>query len=60
MFVRVDDVEAHYARAVASGAGIVSELADHPGGHRQYVARDCGRHEWIFAQPLDGTGRGES
>jgi uncharacterized glyoxalase superfamily protein PhnB len=60
MFVRVDDVEAHCARAVASGAAIVSELADHRGGNRQYVARDCGRHEWIFAQPLDGTGRGES
>jgi uncharacterized glyoxalase superfamily protein PhnB len=60
MFVRVDDVEAHDARAVASGATIVSEAADHAGGHRQYVARDCGRHEWIFAQPLDATVEGES
>jgi uncharacterized glyoxalase superfamily protein PhnB len=52
MFVLVDDVEAHHARAIAAGAVIVSDLADHPGGHRQYVASDCGRHQWIFAQPI--------
>jgi uncharacterized glyoxalase superfamily protein PhnB len=58
MFVRVDDVEAHYAHAVASGAVIVSEVADHPGGHRQYVASDCGRQEWIFAQPIERADQG--
>jgi uncharacterized glyoxalase superfamily protein PhnB len=58
MFVRVDDVEAHYGQAVASGAVIVSEVADHPGGHRQYVASDCGHQEWIFAQPTERADQG--
>ena len=52
LFVLVDDVGAHHEQAVAGGAAIVSELAEHGGGHRQYVARDCGGHEWIFAEPL--------
>jgi uncharacterized glyoxalase superfamily protein PhnB len=51
MFVLVDDVDAHHARAVAAGATIVAELASHAGGHRQYIAADCGRQQWIFAQP---------
>jgi uncharacterized glyoxalase superfamily protein PhnB len=53
MFVFVDEVEAHHDRAVAAGATIVSELADHPGGNRQYVASDCGRQQWIFAEPTE-------
>jgi uncharacterized glyoxalase superfamily protein PhnB len=51
MFVRVADVDAHHARAVSAGASIVSEPASHPGGHRQYIASDCGGQQWIFAQP---------
>ena len=54
MFVQVEDVDVHYARAVAAGATIVSEPASHPGGHRQYIASDCGSQQWIFAQP-EGT-----
>jgi uncharacterized glyoxalase superfamily protein PhnB len=52
MFVRVDDVKRHHARAEAVGATVVSELAEHPGGHLQYVAADCGGQQWIFAQPV--------
>ena len=51
MFVLVEDVDAHHARAVAAGAEIVTELGSHPGGHRQYIAADCGGQQWIFAQP---------
>ena len=51
MFVLVDDVDAHHARAVGAGATIVSEPASHAGGHRQYIAADCGGQQWIFAQP---------
>jgi len=56
MFVLVDDVDAHHARAVAAGATIVSEPASHPGGHRQYIAADCGSQQWIFAQPEASDG----
>ena len=59
MFVQVDDVDAHHARAASAGATIVSELASHPGGHRQYIASDCGGQQWIFAQP-EGTGSDRS
>ena len=51
MFVLVDDVESHHSRAVEAGVTIVAEPASHAGGHRQYIAADCGRQQWIFAQP---------
>ena len=53
MFVTVDDVDAHRDRAVAAGATILWEVSEHPGGHRQYVAGDCGRQQWIFAEPIE-------
>lgn len=55
MFVIVDDVDAHRARAgEAPGATIVAEVQEHGGGHRQYIVSDCGGQQWIFAQPVAG------
>jgi uncharacterized glyoxalase superfamily protein PhnB len=49
--VSVDDIDAHYERARAAGAGILSELEDNPGiGQRQYRAEDLEGHRWMFAQ----------
>jgi uncharacterized glyoxalase superfamily protein PhnB len=48
LFVNVDDVEAHYARARAAGAEIVTELEDKPYG-RTYAAKDPEGHQWHFA-----------
>jgi PhnB protein len=51
--VSVDDVDVHYARAVAAGATILSELEDNTGiGQRQYRAEDLEGHRWMFAQRL--------
>ena len=51
--VSVDDVDAHYGRAVAAGATILSELEDNAGiGQRQYRAEDLEGHRWMFAQRL--------
>jgi uncharacterized glyoxalase superfamily protein PhnB len=51
--VSVDDVDAHYDRAVAAGATILSELEDNPGiGQRQYRAEDLEGHRWMFATRL--------
>ena len=51
--VSVDDIEAHYERAKAAGATILSELEDNPGiGQRQYRAADVEGHRWMFAEPL--------
>lgn len=57
LFVYVDDVEAHCARARAAGAKIVSELAvsDYGDDHwadRGYECEDLGGHRWWFAQRL--------
>jgi uncharacterized glyoxalase superfamily protein PhnB len=49
VFVLVDDVDAHYARARAEGAAIVEELVDTPSGHRRYTCDDPQGHEWCFA-----------
>ena len=48
VYVCVDDIDAHYARAQAAGAEIVRPLADTPYGAREYSARDCGGHLWSF------------
>jgi len=53
IYVFVDDVDAHYARAVAAGAQIRAEPHVHFGGNRQYTASDPGGQRWTFAQPVD-------
>ena len=50
--VRVEDAERHRAAAVAHGARIIAELADHPYGERQYSALDIGGHVWTFSQTI--------
>jgi uncharacterized glyoxalase superfamily protein PhnB len=51
--VAVDDIDAHYARAQAAGATILSELEDNTGiGQRQYRAEDLEGHRWMFAASL--------
>jgi uncharacterized glyoxalase superfamily protein PhnB len=53
VYVSVDDIDAHYARARAAGATILSELEDNPGvGQRQYRAEDVEGHRWMFAARL--------
>jgi uncharacterized glyoxalase superfamily protein PhnB len=51
--VSVDDIDAHYARAEAAGADMLSALEDNLGvGQRQYRAEDIEGHRWMFAEPL--------
>jgi uncharacterized glyoxalase superfamily protein PhnB len=51
--VYVDDVDAHYQRAVAAGARIANELRDHVRwGHRTYEALDPEGHRWRFHERL--------
>jgi PhnB protein len=52
VMVQVVDIEAHYERARAAGATILSELEDNPGiGQRQYRVEDIEGHRWMFVQP---------
>lgn len=55
--VRVDDVDAHFARAREAGATIASEPADQENGMRSYRAIDPEGHRWIFASELQGGPR---
>jgi len=57
LFVYVDDIEAHYTRALASGAVVARELAttDYGGDYwsdRGYTVLDPEGHTWHFAQRL--------
>lgn len=47
-WVFVDDLDAHFATAIANGAEIVEDIHQH--GYRAYVARDIEGHRWTFAQ----------
>lgn len=52
VMVRVEDVDAHYARALQHGARIVLLPADYPYGERQYSAQDFAGHSWTFSQSI--------
>lgn len=47
-YIVVDDPDAHYARAKAAGAEIVTEIADQDYGGRLYAARDPEGFLWNF------------
>ena len=51
----VDDVEAHYQRAVAAGATITRELKEESYGGRGYQARDPEGHNWYFGSYVPGN-----
>jgi uncharacterized glyoxalase superfamily protein PhnB len=48
----VDDLDAHFARAVAHGAVVVEGIRQH--GYRAYVARDPDGYTWTIAQARPG------
>jgi uncharacterized glyoxalase superfamily protein PhnB len=49
LYVYLEDVDAHCARARAAGAEILEEPTDQPYGDRRYGARDPEGHHWYFA-----------
>ena len=51
VLVYVDDVEAHFERARAGGANILSELEVGENGKR-YRAEDLEGHRWMFVQSV--------
>lgn len=50
--VRVDDVDAVYARARSHGASVVEEPVDREYGERDCTLEDPGGHRWQFAQTV--------
>ena len=53
VLVRVENVDAHFARAVAAGAEIIAPPTTHPFGERQYSTKDIGGHRWTFSETVD-------
>jgi len=52
LYVFVDDVDAHYERALSAGAEIIRVPADQYWGDRVYECIDPEGHRWKFAQHL--------
>ncbi|MBV8257122.1 MAG: glyoxalase [Actinobacteria bacterium] len=52
LMVRVDDVNAHAARASEWGAVVLSPPTDYDYGERQYTAEDFAGHRWTFSQSI--------
>jgi uncharacterized glyoxalase superfamily protein PhnB len=48
LYVALDGLDAHYARAVAEGAEILRPLADTDYGTREYTAQDLEGNLWSF------------
>ena len=53
--VRVDDPDAHHARAKAAGAVITRPLQDEEYGSRGYMATDPEGHQWYFGTYRPGA-----
>jgi PhnB protein len=53
VLVYIADADAHYARALAAGAIILTPPADEGIG-RLYRAEDPEGHRWMFLQPVAG------
>jgi len=52
LWCEVDDVDAHYERALAEGAVVVGPPGDLGHGFRAYRAVDLERHRWFFGTPI--------
>jgi uncharacterized glyoxalase superfamily protein PhnB len=53
--LHVDEIDAHYQRAIAQGAQIVTELDDTSWGQRRYEAVDPEGNRWHVMQELRNT-----
>jgi uncharacterized glyoxalase superfamily protein PhnB len=53
--VHVDDIDAHYERAMAEGAEITMEINDAFYGFRRYEALDPEGNRWHFTEPLSSV-----
>ena len=52
VMVCVEDANAHYERAMSSGARITNPPTDYAYGERQYSVEDPSGHRWIFSQTI--------
>jgi RNA polymerase sigma-70 factor (ECF subfamily) len=55
LMLTVDDVDAHYARAVSAGAEVTMTLNNAFYGERRYECLDPEGNRWHFGEPLDSV-----
>jgi PhnB protein len=55
LYVRVDDVDALFARAASAGAKVIEKPANQEYGDRRCAVEDCEGHQWYFAQPVGNS-----
>lgn len=48
IYVVLDDVDSHHARAVEKGADVFRDMVDQDYGSREYAARDLEGNRWSF------------
>lgn len=53
LYINVENVDKHFARAKKAGAIVLEEPADTEYGHRRYGVTDPEGHEWYFAHETD-------
>ena len=52
LYVNVENVDRHFARAKKAGAVVLEEPADQEYGQRRYGVEDPEGHRWYFAQKI--------
>lgn len=52
MMLRVEDIDAIFARALSKGAEALRRPTDYPYGERQCTLRDPGGHVWTLSQTI--------
>ena len=52
LYIEVEDVDSHFARAEQAGAEVVETPGDTFYGHRRYTVEDPEGHQWAFAQHI--------
>ena len=58
LYVRVDDLDAHFEQVRSAGAEITGPLKDTDFGSREYHVRDLEGHPWTFGTYLPDADRG--
>ena len=56
LYVRIEDIDNHFDRAVKAGAVVLEKPADQNYGDRRYGVEDPEGHRWYFAQTIAKAG----
>jgi PhnB protein len=55
VYVRVEELDKHFERAVKAGATVLEKPTNRPYGDRRYGVEDPEGHRWYFAQSISGA-----